>query len=65
MTSNFLTENEEYDIPSQILKTIFGLHASVIFRPQYVVSRTNYRVLWSHTLVVNWQKLIVYNIPPE
>ena len=26
-----LTENEEHDIPSQILKTIFGLHASVIF----------------------------------
>ena len=26
-----LTENEEHDIPSQILKTMFGLHASVIF----------------------------------
>ena len=36
MTSNSLTENEEHDIPSQILKTIFGLHASVIFRPTYV-----------------------------
>ena len=31
MTPNSLTENEEHDIPSQILKTIFGLHASVIF----------------------------------
>ena len=31
MTSNSLTENEEHDIPSHILKTIFGLHASVIF----------------------------------
>ena len=31
MTSNALTENEEQDIPSHILKTIFGLHASVIF----------------------------------
>ena len=31
MTFNFLTENEEHDIPSQMLKTIFGLHASVIF----------------------------------
>ena len=31
---NSLTENEEHDIPSQILKNIFGLHASV--RPQYV-----------------------------
>ena len=31
MTSNSLTENEEHDIPSQIVKTIFELHASVIF----------------------------------
>ena len=31
MTSNSLTENEEQDIPSHILKTTFGLHASVIF----------------------------------
>ena len=31
MTSNSLTENEEHDIPAQILQTIFGLHASVIF----------------------------------
>ena len=30
MTSNASTENAEYDIPSHILKTIFGLHASVI-----------------------------------
>ena len=29
--NNSLTENGEHDIPSQILKTIFGLHASVIF----------------------------------
>ena len=36
MTSNSLAENEEQDIPSHILKTIFGLHASVIFRPKYV-----------------------------
>ena len=36
MTSNSLTENDEQDIPSQILKTIFGLYASVIFRPKYV-----------------------------
>ena len=36
ITSNSLTENEEHDISSQIMKTIFGLHASVIFRPQYV-----------------------------
>ena len=31
MTSNSLTENEEHDSPSYILKTIFGLHSSVIF----------------------------------
>ena len=31
MTSNSLTENEEHAIPSQILKPIFGLHASVVF----------------------------------
>ena len=30
---NVLTENEEHDIPSQVLKTIFGLHASVILGP--------------------------------
>ena len=36
MTSNSLTENEEHDIPAQILKTIFGLHASLFFRPKYV-----------------------------
>ena len=28
---NSLTENEEHDILSQILKTIFELHASFIF----------------------------------
>ena len=31
MTYNSLSENEEHDIPWQILKTIFGLHASDIF----------------------------------
>ena len=36
MTSNSWTENEKHDIPSQILKIIFGLHASVIFRPQHL-----------------------------
>ena len=29
MTSNSLTENEEHDILSQFLKTIFELHTSV------------------------------------
>ena len=40
MTSNSLIENEEHNIPSHILKTIFNfffwLYASVIFRPKYV-----------------------------
>ena len=36
MRSNSLTENEEHDIPPQILKTIFRLHASVVFKPQYM-----------------------------
>ena len=31
MAFNSLTENEEQDFRSQILKTIFELHASVIF----------------------------------
>ena len=31
MTSNSQTENEEHNIPSQILKTILGLHVSVTF----------------------------------
>ena len=33
MTYNSLIENEEHNITSQILKTIFGLHASVIIWP--------------------------------
>ena len=59
MTSNSLTENEENDIPSQIFKTIFGLHASVIFSPQYVWFPVHLKglliPLWYETLVVNWQ----------
>ena len=35
MTSNSLTENEEHGIPSQILKTIFGLHALLSGVPDY------------------------------
>ena len=33
MTSNALTENEEHDFPSQILKTIFGLQACYSLDP--------------------------------
>ena len=59
ITSNSVTENEEHDIRSQILKTMFGLHASVIFGPQYVWFPVHLLgpliPLWYQTLVVNWQ----------
>ena len=56
MTSNSLTENEEHDIPSYILKTIFGLHATVIFLdPNMCGFQFICKALWSQTLVVNWQ----------
>ena len=49
MTFNSLTENEEHDIPSYILKTIFGLHASVIFYTQIcVISSTFVGYSWFH-----------------
>ena len=51
MTSNSLTENEEHDIPSQNLKTIFfGLDMCYPMSPNY-----------SGQLA----ELIVYIIPPE
>ena len=52
MTFNFLTEDEEYDIPSQILKTILELHASVFLYP----NMCGFKFMWSQTLVVNQQK---------
>ena len=55
MTSNSLTENEEHDIPWQILKTIFGLHVSVILDPNMCGFKYICRFLRSQTLVVNWQ----------
>ena len=54
MTSNSLPENEEHDIPSQILETIFGLHATVIFLdPNMCGFKHICRVLWSQTPVFN------------
>ena len=47
MTANSLTENEEHGIPSQILKTIFGLNASVILDPNMCAFQYICRVLWS------------------
>ena len=49
MTSNSLTENEEHDILSQILKIIFGLHASVILDPNMCGFQYTCRVMWSPT----------------
>ena len=54
MTSNSLTENDEHDIPSHILKTIFVLHASVISDPNMCGFQYIYRFIWFQTLVVNW-----------
>ena len=69
MTSNSLTENEENDIPSQILKTIFGLHASVIFLDTNMCGfQYNCWVLWSPRIPNSsgqLAKLIAYIIPPE
>ena len=64
MTSNSLTENEVHDIPSHILKAIFGLHASVILDQNMCDFQYICRVLWSQILVVNWlAELIVYITP--
>ena len=69
MTSNSLTENEEHDIPSQILKTIFGLHASVIFFTPICVVSSTFEGSSDPTLMPNSSGqlaiLIVYIIPPE
>ena len=62
MTSNSLTENEEHDIPSQILKTIF-----LIKTPLCVVSST-FEGSSDPPLILNSSGqllLIVYIIPPE
>ena len=65
MTSNSITEKEEYDIPSQILKTIFGLHASVIFRPQYVWFLVHLQSLMIPNSSGQLAELIDCIIPPE
>ena len=56
MTFDSLTKNDKHDIPSQIFKTIFGLHASDFFRPQYV---------WFPNSSGQLTELIVYIIQPE
>ena len=69
MTSNSLTENKEHGIPSQILKTIFGLHASVIFYTSICVVSYTFEGSSDPPLIRNSSgqlaELIVYIIPPE
>ena len=55
MTSNSLTENEEHESPSHILKIIFLLHASYFLAPNICGFQLICRVLWSQILVVIWQ----------
>ena len=59
MTSNSLTENEEHDIPSQILMTIFWIalfaFLSYFLDPNMCAFQHICMVLLSQTLVVNWQ----------
>ena len=65
MISYSQTKKREHDIPSKILKTIFGLHALIIFRSQYVWFLAHLQV----SLIPNSSgllaELIVYIIPPE
>ena len=63
MTSNFLTENEEQDIPLHILKTIFGLHASVIFRAKYVWFPVHLKGPMIPDPSGQLEELIIYIIP--
>ena len=69
MTSNSLTENEEHGIPSQILKTIFGLHASVIFQAPICVVSSSFVGSSDPPLIPNpsgqLAELIVYIVPQE
>ena len=55
MTSNSLTENEEHDIPSHILKTILDCMPQLFLDPNMCDFQYICRVLWSQPLVVNWQ----------
>ena len=68
MTYNSSTENKEQNIPSQILKTIFGLHASVILDHNTCGLQYICRVLWSKPLLNSsgqLAELTVYITPPE
>ena len=65
MSSNSLTENQEHDIPSQILKTILDRMPQLSFRPQYVWFLA---YLWGAVIPNSsgqLAELMVYIIPPE
>ena len=47
MISNSLTENEEHDIPSHILKTILDCMLQLFFKPKYVLCPVH---LWGHVI---------------
>ena len=65
MAPNSLTENEEHHIPSQFLKTIFGLHDSIIFRLQYMWFLTHLYVPLIPNSSGQLAELTVYIIPSE
>ena len=73
MTSNSLTENEEHGILSWILKTIFGLHASVAVFYSNMCGSNTFVGSSDPPLIPKSKKpnsgqlveLIVYIIPPE
>ena len=55
MIFNSLTGNEEHDIPSQILKTIFIVCLRYFLNPNMCDFQHIYGVMWSQNLVVNQQ----------
>ena len=67
MTSNSLTENEEHDIPSQILKTIFYCDPQLFLNPNMCGFQYICWVLWSPLPNSSGQlaELIVCIIPPR
>ena len=69
MTYNSSTENEEHNIPSQMLKTIFGLHASVISKISICVVSSTFVGFSDPQPLLNSNgqlaELIVYIIPPK
>ena len=68
MTSNSLTENEEHDIPSQILMTIFWI-ASFAFLSYFLDPNMWFPAHLYGPVIPNSSgqsaELIVYIIPPE